>query len=1171
MACNLATPPPSLIGIVLDRIDRFRPSAALRHFAVLLVVLVCTVPADAQDGSEPAANNKPAPVSPLYETLQGKIEPVGPDTYMLPDSQGNLQPVLNMSIEQLMQAMRLRQAVTAATANSLKKYTLDECRFIGLLEGSHASISATFQITLHTSDTVEIPLGMAGSKLRKPPTPPKPRDDGRYLRYDPSDGGFLVTLSGEPGERVQVLLELLVPVRWDGSRGAIDLLAPRATSRGSLVLVSKNSIKSVAASEGVELSTSPLAAGGMRVKAEGVVGEFTLSWVDRDDSQQPTSVLSASSQVLVSMDGRDVKCSARITVDAFGRSFREFTVRLPPGASHVPSASHTQNGQSASPIDTVETAVDSNSAGEEASGQGNRGTELRVTLSSDQTEPVTLEVQTIEPLHGTGSGIDFTLSGFEVIGAVPQVGEVGILVDDAWQLQWEPNDSVRPVHSSEVDFSWAANQLTDNKLTTVLRFARQPWSLPVRLAPREERVVATPSYKIRLSPDEALLEMEVAYRLTGGRALPILFSPRFSLAGWDHQKTTTRNIERAIEVEEQQDIYAFATADATSRSPTVTLDLRRPLEVDADGNFVLTLPEPQGDALVLNGGRVTVIADTSLQLTPDTSLSIGLVPLPVDEYTEEEDGVATGQQYRYRGVYQPLVFAGKQKPRPQRLLVDSRSSVEMADDQVLVTQDLEFEVRHQPVTSLTLALPVKREAIEQLELLPPKGTSEDSPGIPLEISGPLAEEVAITPMLPDQTIDLSHPRMGKFRIRAKYLLDPPDPKRDTYVLRLLTVPDAEFGTHTLHLRPTGGMALAHASKLRWRAPESGARLSSTDEAIYTTSRQTSYLTLTSGGSSPTIDTLDIERVWVQSWITWRAMQTRAVFGFRGGGPQVRIELPKDAPEGESFEVIVDGTVSGAWRRVPGALFVELPTSQAGDKHTLELRYRTPIYAGWAISLASGRPRMAGDDTLAHLRWQVITPVEYHRVAESDSLVVESHTAWLDGDWRSSSELDTADLERWIGVSSNPVRPTRGEHSFLFRGAPAASLQINLVRRELLILATSGVVLAICIALAYVPWLRQTPVLLAGLAIVATAGLAAPQLTATIAPLGLYGLVCGLLVWALSVMYGPRSPVISTAHEPDSHRAMPLGTQPASSIVPLGSGAISSNAPTVAVEMADSNV
>ena len=401
---------------------------------------------------------------------------------------------------------------------------------------------------------------MGGTVLRKLPDPPTSRSDGRFLRYDPGQGGYLAAVQGRPGEVVTVLLDLMVPIRRDGTRATLSMLAPR-TTKSRLVLVSSSPIQSVVASEGILLSTDSITSGGVRLEAEGLGGEFSLSWIDRPVlAESSGSVLSASSEVLVSIDGRDVRNLAKITVQGFGQSFREFTVRLPPGARYVPQ-------EFAAPIESVEVVGGSSSTGEEAAQQEADATEVRVVLTADQTDPVTLQIQTIQSLNGSGNGVQLELTGFEVVGAVPQDGQLGIEVDDAWQLRCEPSDGVRLVLPSELDFSWARTDAPNQKLTAAMRFARQPWKLPIKLAPREERLIATPSYELHIGPDHAELRMEVPYRLEGTRAARTLFTPRFALEGWEHVSTTTVNVEDVQEVVDQADTIAFENAVATSQRP----------------------------------------------------------------------------------------------------------------------------------------------------------------------------------------------------------------------------------------------------------------------------------------------------------------------------------------------------------------------------------------------------------------------------------------------------------------------------------------------------------------------------------------------------------------------------------------------------------------------------
>ena len=1086
---------------------------------------------------------------------------LAPDTYILLDKQGNPQPVLNMPLEEFIEAWKAKQALRSDADEEAPGFTLDECRLIGTLEGTHAELSAELRLTLHTDAPVEVPLGMAGAVLRKLPTPPTARSDGRYLRYDPALGGYLATLVGEPGDEVRIALDLMVPVRRDGTRATLEMLAPRAT-KGSLVLISPKAIQSVVAGEGVLLSTAPISSGGLKIDAQGVAGEFSLSWVDRPEIADPVgSVLSSSSDVLVSIDGRDVRYSARITVQSFGQAFREFVVRLPRGARYV------SRGFDA-PFE-VDVIGDPASTGEEATAETGQGTELRVTLTSDQSEPVTLDLQAIQPLHGTDNGIHLELSGFEVVGAVPQDGQVGVEVGDGWQLRCEPSDGVRLIDPSQLDFSWAVPEARPPKLAVGLRFVRQPWNLPIEIVPREERLVATPTYELSIDSDEARLRMEVSYRLEGGRSSRTLFLPRFTLEGWEHVSTSTVNVEEVLEVVDQADMLAFESAFATSRRPVVVLEFRHPLRQNDNSPFGLPLPKPDHDGLVLNPSNVFVATETSVQLTPDAARCVGLTPLPIDDASDTAGGRLPGQEFWYRGFYHPLKFAARKQLRPRRLLVTSKSNIDLASDRVMVEQVLAFDVRHQPIGELLLAAPASLKNLE-LELLPPGRGREDEVGIELDFAAPL-DEVA-SPLLPERAVPLPHQRIGRFRVRARYSLDPVNLAGGNYTVSLISVPGAEFQGHTATLTSTLAESLLPPAGSRWRVESNGNGTSRSVSTVLFVDRQTSFLPLTASGRSPGLDTIEITKEWLQTWIADRTMQTRAVFQFRGAGGECRVELPPGAPQGEDFEVLLDGETTTDWVRVKDKLLITLAGEDSQRTRTLDLRYRTPTSLRWTDTLSPQRPRMVGEHVgTEFMYWELITPVEYLCVAPPPSLVPAWNTGWSKGDWRAKSELATEQIEQWVGARAATLRPTSAEHAFLFRCWPEASLEIPLVRREILVLAVSGSVLAGCLALVYIPGLRRPPVLLLAVVACVAASLMAPQLAAALAPFGFFGLVCALLMWVLTVMYGPRPLSTPTTVHSASARTEP-DTHPPSTLVPTGpGGAASTNAPTVSMELTDSNV
>lgn len=1113
-------------------------------------------------------------VSELYGKLNGKIESVGPETFMLLDSEGKPQPVLNMSIEQFMAAWKNQQVLAQAASTPGDAYRLDECRMVGSIQDNHTTFNTVVDLTLAKDGTTDIPLSFAGALLNKLPEPPA-EHRGAYVWYDAAKGGYYVRLSGQKGDKHSVQLDLIVPIKRDGARAAIRLLAPRA-SKSSLLLVSQDSVQSVIASEGVLLTTGGLAAGGTRIEAEGVLGETSLSWIDSPAEKGRTdSVLSASVQSLITIDGREIRTNARITVEGFGQSFREFKVKLPTGSRYVPSGF-------AEPIESIEEVQNTENAGE-----GATISELLVTLVADQTEPVKINLQAIAPLPLQSDAPRLDLTSFEVVDALPQDGEVALAVEGAWQLRWVAPSSVRLIDPTQFDLSWMASPPKTKDLTAAVRFTRQPWSLPIRLTPRQEKVVATPMYELTINPGEALLRMEVDYNIEGGRALPFAFAPRFSLAGWDHLQTTTIDLEGAQEegqrdlstfvdpdsdVEPSPGYFGFSTAFATSRKPKVILELRRDWQPGETDYFALALPYPDHDPLVINPGELVVDADTSLQLTPDAKRNVSLAALPVEASDEAKMGVAPGQQFRYRGVYPRLTFAAARQSRPQRLIVASQTKANANLDGFKVVQTLDIDVRHQATNSLLVATP-GAATDWRFELLPPTdGVAEASEtGSELEVAPLVSESSNGSATIPEKRLLLPHPRLGKFRIRASYVLPAVPSDADSRLLSLISVPEAEFAGHTIELTSSLGRTFKIPVDSPWhRLPPSEAEAPRSDAIRFATSSPTSFLLLEQGGQMPAVGLVDIDRVWVQTWLTERTQQLRIAFRYQGDAEQLRIELPENAPLGNEFAVMLDGTTLSDWSRDKGSIIVSVPPTATDEYHTLELKYRLPCSLGWQVPLTTDRPRLVGRESGADLMyWQIVTPIQYHPLPTSAALASAYQTRWNADNWHVVGELDTAALERWTGAAEG-LRPSLGEQSVLYRAWPDAKLEINLVRRELLVLLASAVVVGVGLALFYVPWLRRMPTPILIIAAIAAAGLAAPQLVVVVAQLGFYGVICAIVGWLLYLLFGAREPETPITSLSNVGRVEVSGSHRQSSIIPLQAGSVSSNAPTVSVELTDSN-
>ena len=1113
-------------------------------------------------------------VSPLYKQTAGKIETVGPDTFILLDAEGNPQPVLGMSYEEFIAAWKNQQALRNAGDSTKRSYTLDEFSGIGSIEPNYVGLTANFRITLHTDKVVEVPLRFGKAILQHLPQPaiqntPSHPNKGRYLDYSVERGGYFVTLQGKPGEIVRMQIDLIVPVHRDGDRVRLRMLVPRAT-KNSLTLISKDPIEKVVASEGVMLATRSLAVGVMRVEATGIGGELALSWAERQPhTNQLATVLVASGKIYCDIDGRSMHTQAELTVQSFGGPFREFSVRLPPGARRL--------------LRELPPSVESISqdpVGAERLGGEGEGKVLIVRLTEDTQGPVVLKLETQQPIGVSKKSTPVELAGFEVLGAVRHYGEVALHVDDQWQLRQTLSDSVDEVSASDLDLTWQQPSLEVDDITTALRYFRQPWSLKVSLSKRQQRVVATPTYVLSISPNEATLQMKVAYHISGVRTFPVRLPLTFALEGWEIEETTPHGFDN-IEETFRQDFDSssganyseFRSASATTSQPDMVLKLKRLLPA-GEQVFELPLPYPDQDRLSFRPSDLLVKVDSNLLVKPSIEKTGGLSPQPVNELTSVGEGQLQGQRFRYRGFKPRIVFAASRKNRPQRILVQVKTEVKLLQNRVEVQQDFTYDVRHQMLDSLLLQTPsgLLHKKNLRIELLPLASELNDQPELstPLDYPTETPTETAEGSQQVELRIALPHPRIGRFRVRAHYSLpanQSPLEGNGGRVLPLLSSLEGDFGKQVLTVQSTSGLLLAPVAGSPWKIESYHP-----EERIHTfvSTEPTYLLNLVSTPPQRSEADLSLEKIWVQTWLTPALVQERTVFQFLGGGDSLVVELPVGNLSGDEVEIMLDGEEASNNSTSIGRLEIKVPKNTPSTRHTLELRYRFSRRLRWIESLRIERPRLAGNEDFPVIDWQIITPVEFSLVRTDSRLIKAFRSQWSSGNWRAMPDYDTTELEQQLGAVSR-MTPTLGEQTYLFRTLDSTvPLRVTLARRELLVLGASALVLAACMGLWYVPGLRRAPVVLSGLVLLSAVGVAYPDAALFFVQASLLGSLCGLVGWLLVLLF-KRSQSHRVVIATGSSSTLSTGTRESTilrSASNSASNSAASNVPTVSVEVID---
>jgi hypothetical protein len=235
-------------------------------------------------------------------------------------------------------------------------------------------------------------------------------------------------------------------------------------------------------------------------------------------------------------------------------------------------------------------SIEQSSAGVSQS-PGAGGQVVVVELRDKQRGPVTVNLPTEQPIGQADSTSIVQLSGFEVLDAVRQYGDIALEVAPDWQARWELGPFVRQVEPDELDQS-----LQSSNVTAAFQYDRQPWSMSVRIAARKLRVVATPRYVLECTAEEARLAVQLSCQMLGARA----FEFGVELNGWEltSDPIESGGLVDADRVQLMDDgILLLPLAQASSRRAQIEFHLKRSMMGTA-GHVRLPLPIPVADSIV---------------------------------------------------------------------------------------------------------------------------------------------------------------------------------------------------------------------------------------------------------------------------------------------------------------------------------------------------------------------------------------------------------------------------------------------------------------------------------------------------------------------------------------------------------------------------------------------
>jgi hypothetical protein len=1103
----------------------------LAQFMVLASPLCAQTPASS--GAKSDRDEKPAGRS------QQAVERVEPDIYYTRDKNGDLVPLLGYSLEDIKKLLEVGEGVQTAPRASFR---IERLAVSAEAAGDSATLSVELSIVASDAGWVRVPLRLGQLWLTQ--LPEFAAEGEHYVDFDNDTRGYVAWFRGKAEQAHRVLLRGLARLESDGSQTRLRLNAPRAVFSEMLLTVPAASATGQVVSGGVLAETKQLG-GRTQFRASGLANDFLLSWRNADARQvESPTVLSAEGQVVAHIDGRGVDTKALLRVSAFGREFGGFQVRLPRGATLV----------AADPADysVAQIAPPANAPDEEQP----RGI-VEVKLKAKTSSPVSVEIKTRQGYDMAREGA-FELGGFDVIGAVREEGVLAVHVSDDWQVTFAARQGV--LQTDELPA-----EMRGDDLAAGFRYFGQPYSLSARVSARQSRTSVDPTYVIEVSAHHLQLEGTLRYHIGGAK----VFS--FSLEAGDWQLASiepTALVNAAAVVVGVTNSVLIPLKQATTGEVELKIKARKPIPPGAE-TVSLSLPRLAADTV--GSTDLVVVADDNVVLTPRPGEMSGLSSAPASPSLKLPARRQAPWYYR-SDVPDPRFVAGFHVAK-RRVTSRVDSQVKLSEGVFKINQKIVCTVDYEPAESLLVVMPPSiakagQISVEwrQAQLTLDPVTADESRGAELaawrvHFPEPQAGEVEL-----DVSYDWMDEALAEVPARAATvrteipLVMPGEGECTSSKLTLLASP-------RLHVELVGK---GEPVDRGWTLDEVAPRDSRRRQRFLLSSSQlrTSLALAVSPQPSDLGESLSVERVWIQTWLTDDRRFDRAVFGFRTRENRLRLRLPSGRVTA-SFRLDDDADVAVLAGESLDERVLTLPDRGAPEVgHILEVTCESESRPAGAGHFSLSLPELVGAASARHVYWQLILPRDEYLVSGPPGLATDFSWVFNGVGWSRRPLLDTGELETWSGAlrREGPLPPS--VNAYLFRGpAPAAGVQITTVSRPLLVLIPSGLLLAAGLLSIYFPMVRRPGSLfVCGVAVLAVAALW-PDLSLLAAQAAVLGAALVGLAVVLERNWGRRSvPVAlrgssssivsrsSTHSFPRGGTPAGLSTQTAALAVDLGSEA-----------------
>ncbi len=1022
--------------------------------------------------------------------------PAAPDVYLLPDDTGKLRKVLGFRYEDFFEAWK-RDAVEGTFAPP--RYVIDHWNVDGETRDSLAEVNLEFQISVHSSGWVEIPIQLPELIVQKIVI--HEQLVGECLLFDKDRHGYVLWLSGKGGTNRKLELEGLTKLKSNSGGESIELHLPRAGTTNFQMRVSATAtdLRSV---PGLSLETVRKPDDVIEVRLVGQANPVRLDWNIEKEQRQAESPLplEVKEKTTIQIDRGLASYETTLQINNNKRPLQQVRVRLPNRAklklTEIPSDYDIESISSPS--------------------SGDQHEEILIRLPKPSLEPWSIDLVAEASIESFGDAAECRLEGFQVLDAFVQSGTVTLEVDDQLLAYFDLYDEIEQIPIEE-----DATASDGRSILGHFRYSRLPWQIVVFSSPRQRRVSVQPRYELNIDTDEARLDVEYDYQLTGAQ----IFSVRIALNGWERTDAPIESggtIDLNSVVERHDGRLSLGLVDPSTPQLSLKLSFRKDMQL---GENTFYFPEPMEAFLI--DGELRVGSSDSISLSPRIELCEGLATAPRvnDDYSDsgERKMLKSANVLQLRTFLPQPRFVTEISRRQQEISVVQKTQVEISRHSTQVLQKLDFRAKYNSVSQLTLAVPDQlwqnsslkvTHGGEELSLglknpvdgesLKPDTDPKDDNEEPLRyvivsLPRPMQDEIPL-----ELTYEIANPTfaVGEQEAMNLPLVSPVDP---------LQHHDAEVRG----VRSVLVSANQRSEAQQWNivaseglAANSGSALNLT--ATATTNSLSVYAKLTSVEEQ---ELATLERAWFQTWVTPSQRQERAVFRFHTSGVNAFVRMPRRMEDTE-IEVLLDGIPWPYESLRDNRLAVSLRSPDARVSHTLELRYHERVGMPSYGTLWSEIPQLECRVASAPIYWHLILPQRWQLTSAPEQLIPDYWLGWRNYRWGRQPTLSQADLEQHTGAEPEMAPPPLS-NQYVFRAFDLpTSIEFVVIRQLWVFLACAMGVFCLGLLCIYTPIARQAYFWL-GLSLSLLAGvLRYPEITILLIELILAGSLMALIAHVL---------------------------------------------------------